>query len=278
MGSGGMSSGLGRGSYGAFGATTTSTSPQQQAQQPQIVSQPPKIVATVQQANTANNATFSATDTQDFHDLATGGRNYYMSQTFDIDTRVSIQNYLESNTEAGSLYSMSQNLNYNMAHGIPLTPNQQYVHDGLMEGMHNLGQNLNLYRYDHPGFVNNLLNNVGLNGNYQNYSDTQLKAALVGTQFGENKFLSTSYNDFRHAPSSNPFTDRAVKITYKAKADTQALMPGNGKGGQLGEVILAPSNGANMKIVDVRYTGKMARTQGTQSYNSKQIELVIEVG
>lgn len=276
MGSGGMSSGLSRGSYGSFGSTTTTT--QQQNVTPQILSQPTQQASTAQQAQNANNNTFSATDTQDYHQLTSGGRKYFQSQTFDYDTRAAIMNYLASGTEPGSLYSMSQNLNYNMAHGLPLTPNQQYVMEGLMDGMHNLGQNLILNRYDHPGFINTLLSKVGLGKNYQNYTESQLKNALVGTQFGENKFLSTSYNDFRHAPVNNPFTDRAVKITYKAKANVQALMPGNGTGGQLGEVILAPSKGANMKIVDIKYTGKMARTQGTQSHNSRQIEVIIEVG
>ena len=99
-------------------------------------------------------------------------------------------------------------------------------------------------------------------------------------QYGENKFLSTSYNDFKNAPASSQsvFNTRAVKITYHAAANVQAMMPGNGPGGQLGEVVLAPSGGSrNMKVVDVRYTGNSARQQGSRNMSLPQIEIVVEV-
>ena len=242
---------------------------------PQIMQQPPQIANTVQQANQQNNANFSAVDNSPFHQLV-GGRQYYLNQSLDIDSQIAIANYLSPTPENGTLYSMSQNMNYAMARGLKLTANQRYVRDGLMDAMHNLGQNVYLYRYDHDGMMNSLVNMAGLKGSYENYSTQQLKNALVGATFKEDKFLSTSYNDFRHAINPQVFTSRAVKIVYEAKAGTQAQMTGNGAGGALGEIVLAPSQ--QMRIKDVRYTGNTARRQGTQSYTQKQIEIVVEVG
>lgn len=45
-------------------------------------------------------------------------------------------------------------------------------------------------------------------------------------------------------------------------------------------MILAPTNGISNpggRIVDVKFTGKMARRQGTQNYNQPQIEITIEI-
>lgn len=244
----------------------------------QIQQQPPNILPNQQQAQQANNTAFPATDSQDYHDLV-GGKQYFLSQNLTIDQQLATMNYLADQPETGSLYAMSQNLNHAMSNNQPLTANQQFVHDNLMTAMHNLGQNLNLTRYDHAPFINRLLQQAGIaNADYENMNISQIKQALVGYSYGENKFLSTSYNNFRHAPSSNPFTNRAVKISYRASAGTQAMMPGNGPGGSLGEVLLAPSgNRQNFKVVDVRFTGNMARRKSTQSYTQRQIEIIVEV-
>lgn len=242
----------------------------------QMQTQPPNVVPTNQQAQQLNNATFSATDTQDYHDLF-GGRQYFQSQNLGIDARMAVINYLSDKPEPGSLYSMSQNMNQAMANGTTLTANQQYTRNNLMAAMHNLGYNLNLQRYDHAPFINKLLTDAGVkNADYTQMSAAQLKSFLVGHTYGENKFVSTSYNDFKNASASNPFTSRAVRIEYKAKAGTQAMMPGNGPGGQLGEIILAPNQ--TSKIVDVKYSGKKARAKGTQSYTLPQVTLVVEIG
>lgn len=243
----------------------------------QIQQQPPNIVANQQQAQQLNNTQFPGTDTSNFHDLM-GGRQYFLSQNLTIDQQLATMNYLADQPENGSLYSMSQNLNHAMSTKQQLTANQQFVHDNLMSAMHNLGQNLNLTRYDHAPFINKLLQQAGVpNADYEGMSISQIKQALVGHTYSEDKFLSTSHNDFRHAPAGNPFTNRAVKITYRAKAGAQAMMPGNGPGGSLGEILLAPSgNRKNFKVVDAKFTGKMARRKGTQSYTQRQIEIIVE--
>lgn len=243
------------------------------------------IQPTAQMAASANNAVFPSTDPNGFRDLK-NGRQYYTNQNLTIDQQISAINYLSPDTTRGSLYSMSQNMNYKLANGQKLTANEQYVYDNMMGSMHNLGQNTNLTRYDHPAMINNLLQQSGLTRSYENYTEAQLQKALVGVKYGENKLVSTSYNDFKNAPSASTFTSRGVKINYKAKASTQAMMPGDGYvnvGGRmvrnsLGEVVLADSGSRkNYEIIGVRYNGKMARRQGTQSYSMPQVEIDVLV-
>ena len=225
---------------------------------------------------------FADQDDAGYHQLY-NGRQYYAQQKLDATQQKAAANYLESKTEPGSLYSHSQNMNYMMATGQQLTGKYKQTYDGMMSAMHNIGYNLTLTRYDHPGMVNGLLQAVGAGSNYEKLSAAQIKKALVGKTLGENKFLSTSYNDFGNASQSMKatFTTRAVKINYKVKANTQAMMPGKGPGGDFGEIVLAPTNGKSNpggKITDVRLTGQMVRRQGTQSYNQPRIEIDIEIG
>ena len=220
--------------------------------------QSPQVVPTPQQAQNTNNITFSDTDNQPFHALQGGGRNYYTSQTFGIDTQLAIQDYLHDQPIAGSMYSPSQELNNNMEKGKPLTANQQYMAQSLLDGAHNLGQNLNLTHYGRVSIISNFARNAGLainQNNYGNLTDADLQQ-FVGTRHSVHKFMSTSYNDFRHAPKGNPFTDKAVKLNIQATAGTQGFMPGNGPGGQLGEMVIAPATTAhpqNFTIVGARF-------------------------
>ena len=94
--------------------------------------------------------------------------------------------------------------------------------------------------------------------------------------------VSTSYNNFKNAPQSSKdtFMNRAVRIEYKAKASTQAMMPGNGPGGRIAEVVIAPSAGRqNYKVVGVRYDSAVnVRQKGTNFLSSqKQLVLTVEV-
>ena len=113
----------------------------------QIQQTPPNRAATPQQAQQLNNSVFSDTDTADFHDLF-GGRQYFQKQNLDIDAQVAIVDYLDPNTERGSLYNMSQNMNHAISTGQKLTAQQRYVYDSMVDASHNLGYNLNLTRYD----------------------------------------------------------------------------------------------------------------------------------
>ena len=256
MGStGARKAGLGGGA-GAF-----VTSQQQQPQQPQ-----PTIVATPSQAQTANAATFSDTDDQDYHDLY-NGRQYYQSQTFNIDTQYAIQDYLSSAIDPddpSGMYSFSQRLNYDIEHGNKLDANEQFVVDSLNDGMHNLGYNINLTHYGRLSMIDGIGNATGVNvnsSNYANMSQAQLNQ-LVGKTFSIDRFVSTSYNNFKNAPNGGaPFTDKAVELRIKAPAKAQGLMPGNGPGGALGEIVLKP--GQNYKITGIQMPkGQMGRSGG----------------
>lgn len=225
---------------------------------------------------------FADYDDAGFHQLY-NGRQYYQQQKLTTTQLKAAGNYLESQPEPGSLYSHSQNMNYMMATGQKLTGKYKQTHDGIMSAMHNIGYNVTLTRYDHAPMVNGLLQAVGAGSNYEKMTAAQIKKALVGKTVSENKFLSASYNDFKNAPQNTKqiFDSRAVKINYKVKANTQAMMPGKGSGGDFGEIVLAPTNGtANKggKITDVRLTGQMVRRKGTQTYNQPRIEIDIEIG
>lgn len=273
----------GRGSSSGYG---------QQTQAPQVFQmqqQPPQIVATAQQAQAANSSVFSATDNAPFHDLY-GGQAYFQKQNLTIDQTLATMQYLRSDKEAGTQYSMSQNMNYlmmqNAAQGKPLTAgmnaNQLYTYRHMMASMHNLGYNVNLTRYDHGDFVNNLLRQAGGTKDFTQVSVAQLSRALVGKTYGEERMVSTSYNNFKNAPqgSKDVFMNRAVRIEYKAKASAQAMMPGNGPGGRIAEMVLAPSAGRqNYKIVGVRYDNAVnVRQKGTAHLSSqKQLVLTVEV-
>lgn len=224
---------------------------------------------------------FADHDNADYHNLHSG-RQYYQQQQLTAAQKKAADNYLESNPERNqpypnNLYSHSQNMNYKMANGEQLTGKYAQTHDDLMSSMHNLGYNVNLQRYDHAGMVNSLLQASGAGNNYEKMTQKQLERALVGKTVQENKFISTTYNDFKNAPqtSNDVFATRAVKINYRAPAHTQAMMPGRGPGGDLGELILAP--GQKGKIVGVRLTGQMVRRKGTQRYNQPRIEIDIEL-
>ena len=241
---------------------------------------PPKPAQPPKPTKNYDKRGFADYDDAEYHQLY-NGRQYYAQQKLSTQEQNAAANYLSANPEPGSLYSHCQNMNYKMATGQTLTGQYKKTHDGMMDAMHNIGYNVELTRYDHAGFVNGLLKSLGAGTNYENMSQASLKRALVGQTLNENKFLSTSYNNFKNAANASVFTSRAVKINYKVKANTQAMMPGKGPGGDFGEIVLAPTNGkANKggKITDIKFTGVMARRQGTQTYNQKQIEITIEIG
>lgn len=233
---------------------------------------------------------FRATDDSDFHDLY-GGREYYERQKLSEAERRAATNYIESETESGSLYSHSQNLNWlmmqNAARGLPVTTGmnekQLATYNGMMSAMHNLGYNVNLTRYDHDNFVNDLLSKAGVRSpDFTRMTEAQLRGALVGTRYGEERLITTTYNNFRNAPDETKrvFMNRAVRIEYRARAGTKAMMPGNGPGGRIGEVVMAPSGGReNFRVVDVRYDDTVrVRRKGMRSLSSqRQLVVVVEV-
>lgn len=220
---------------------------------------------------------FKDYDDADYHQLY-NGKGYYQQQQLNDPSKAglnqAIDTYIEAYPTPGSLYSPSQQLNHAMKTNQPLTKQQQQMRAELEGGMHNLGYNLTLTRYARNDYMENLSSIAGVKlDRFYNMKESDLQTALVGKSFSEAGFISTSYNNFAKAPNGGrPFTDKTVKINYKAPAKTQALMPRIGAGGDLGEIILAPDQ--NYRIVGVRFTGKKGRSQASY-YN--QIELDVEI-
>lgn len=271
-GKGTASTGTGTGMTGTI-ATGTAATPQTSPQGS------PQIVPTATQAQNANNANFDANNDQPY----TGQlRQYYQQQTFGIDTQIAIQDYLYDQPTDGS-WSPSQNMNYKMKYGkeSDMTPQEVFMRDAMLDGMHNLGYQMDLEHYGRISFITNFgklaqqlgrTTNAITANNYGNMSESDLQKAFNGMDFNYSAFMSTSANHFSHAPGANPFQDKAVKLNIKAPAHAQALMPGNGPGGALGEVVLAPNQ--NFRITNVRFTGKTGRS-GSSTY--KAVEFDIEL-
>lgn len=305
MGGTGQSSGKGRTSVSvatkAQNAPPTSSpppltqTPQQQPQQPAQAPAPapaPAQAPPPQRQGNVDALGFSDYDAADFHQLY-NGRGYFQQQKLTAAQQRGMDLYTDPNTEPGSLYNFQQNMNWAITHG-GMDSRQQALYDTVTGAMHNLGYNVNLTRYDHGNALDDMLTQAGLRGGHAGMSIAQLKKALVGRGFNDQRILSTSYNDFKNAQDPSVFTTREVKITYKARAGAQAMMPGRGKiplrgsgmtkGDDFGEMLLAPSNpktGSNhYRIVDVKYSGSKARPKGGwKGYLPlKQIEIVIEVG
>lgn len=256
----------------------------------QMQTAPPQIVPTAQQAQQANSAAFPDTDDAPFHDLY-GGAQYFQKQNLTADQINATIQYLRNDQERGTMYSMAQNMNWlmvqNAERGLPVTTgmnaNQLYTYRHMMAAMHNVGYNINLTRYDHGEFVDKLLASAGVTSRFSSLSESQLSKVLTGRQYSEERLISTSYNNFKNAPQAtkDTFLNRAVRIEYRAKASAQAMMPGNGPGGHIGEIVLSPSEGRqNYRIVGVKYDPNVGvRRKGTGWVDSsqKQLVLIVEV-
>lgn len=192
---------------------------------------------------------------------------YMAQQNFSAATQAAIQTYLQAHAVPGSLYSPSQILNNALRKGLPLTAAQKQMMAGLDAGMHDLGYNANMTRYDRIGYVERLLGGR----NYWQMSEQQVKNALIGKTYPDRAYVSASHNRFINAPAGNNFQDKAVEVRIHAKSTTKVLMPGTGPGGDFGEMILA--RGQNYKIVDV----KMPRGQTGRSGGSYYQKIVITV-
>lgn len=217
------------------------------------------------------------------HHQLYGRKAYFQRQQLTPAERQAANNYLEDYPERGSLYAHSQNMNYTLATQGPqaLTGKHLQTYNGLMSAQHNIGYNITATRYDHDGFINSLLQAAGINKDYAQCTEDELKRALIGKTVGTEAMTSFSVNDFANAPSSakQVFASRAVKINGNLSAGVQAVMPGIGPGGDQGEMIVGPTNGRHNKpgvIRDVRLTTQMTRRKGTQIYDRPRVEFDID--
>ena len=244
--------------------------------QGQLASQQPKTPPKPQKNYDSRG--FADSDDADYHQLY-NRKQYFQQQQLTPAQKKAADDYVNPDTEPGTLRNAAQNLNWAMVNGQTPTGKHKQIHDNMMDAMHNLGYNVTLTRYDHAGMLDSLLSSLGAGSDYTKLSLKQIQKALVGQTLGENKFISTTVNNFSKAPvdSQDLFTNRAVKINYKAKANVQGLLMPIGSGGDQGELVLAPTNGkANKapKITAVRSTGKTVyRTYTGRNYPQIEIDL-----
>lgn len=196
----------------------------------------------------------------------------YMAQqaAWSTATRQAVSEYLIPHAVAGSMYSPSQELNNSLRKGIRLTRAQQQMVVGLDAGMHDLGYNANMTRYDRIGYMKRLLGGR----DYTRMTEQQLKAALVGKTYQDDAYVSASHNRFINAPAGNSFQDKAVEIRIHAKSSTKVLMPGAGAGGDFGEMILG--RGQNFRIVDVKMPQGQRGRSGASYYQKVVVTVEVE--
>ena len=245
---------------------------------------------------------FAAHDSAEHHELYAGAE-YYKRQNLTDAEKEAMEFYTDPWREdasaapsADGLHSPSQDLNWALSNGIPLSAKQQEMYNRLMGAMHNTGYNITLNRYDHAAVVNDMLKSVGISKDATTMSVAELRDALVGMKYGESRFISGSANDFKNALGSDSrwdkavFLQRFVKITYKVDANVQSVMPGNfsqkdpysGKINRLHEQVIAPSRAGhpNYQVEDVRLSGAKAHPKGSfknENLYLNQIEIIVRV-
>lgn len=246
---------------------------------------------------------FKAHDDADYHDLY-GGKAYYDQQQLTLQQKNAAETYTDPQTEsslsnpaADGLHSPSQDLNWALVNGLPMSSEQEKMLEGMTSAMHNTGYNINLTRYDHAGFVNQILEGMGVkNADCTKMSVAELNSLLTGVKYGENKLVSGSYNNFAHALGSDSkwdkaaFMQRFVKISYKVDADVQSVMPGisskkdpiSGKKNDLGELVMGQSKpgNPNYEILGVKLSGAKAHPKGSyigHNMTLNQIEIIVRV-
>lgn len=212
---------------------------------------------TVNGISTGNFTALTDTYTKDLRDVVDG---LYTPSVLDA-----IKQYI-SKADTGNGYSMAQNLNYKLEHGLPLNANEKFMVKYMTQAMHNIGQDTILYRGAHS----DLLQNLGIK-DYTKLTQAQLQQSLIGAEFSNKGFTSTSYDK-----SKNPFYTgsqsggREVELVIKAPANSKMVFGAKSQA----EIVLARDT--KFRITGVRQTGRMA-TPRTASRPMPVVEVEVEV-
>ena len=175
-----------------------------------------------------------------------------------------IKQYI-SKADTGNGYSMAQNLNHKLNNDLPLNANEKFMVKYMSQAMHNIGQDTILYRGAHS----DILERLGIK-DYTKLSGAQLQQALVGAEFSNKGFTSTSYDR-----SKNPFYTgavsggREVEMVIKAPASSKMVFGAKSQS----EIILAQNT--KFRITGARYTGRMA-TPRTSATAMPVVEIEVE--
>lgn len=163
-------------------------------------------------------------------------------------------------------YSPSQNMNYKLDTGQPLTAKEQRMLDGMEQMQAPLAHDTVLHRGAHQ----NVLEALGVK-NYHTMSQGQLQKALVGLEWTTKSLSSTSYDKKKSPFLSGPLAGgREVVMKINAAKGTKATMVNPSQA----EVVLGRNT--NWRITSVRYTGATAYPRAARR-QLPVVELEIDV-
>lgn len=182
-----------------------------------------------------------------------------MDDNYEPDVVSAIKLYISAADANGDGFSYAQNLNYKLDNGKPLDPTEKYIDDFIGQGMHDIGQNANLFRACHD----DVLQACGIS-DYSKMTESQLQSKLVGTTFKTKSYMSTSYDrkksPFYHGNSSSGVSGgREVYMNIKAKGDTKVVFGAK----KQAEMII--NKGTNFRITGIHYDGSYATPRGKGS-------------
>ena len=216
-----------------------------------------------------NYTAFSDQDAQNLRDIQDSA--YNGSVTAAVKMYISGQPGTPAANVDGQGHSLSQTLNYlleqgydvnnmtaaqvNQAIGVRIDgrtlASMQYSDAYMAAGAHAIGKDTLLTRAAHATV---LQQEFGLS-NWNNMTEAQLKARLVGATTTNKAYLSTSYDASKSpflSSSSGIAGGREVIYRIKTPSSTKVLLGNKAQA----EVIIA--KGQNMRITDAGFTGKTA--------------------
>lgn len=196
--------------------------------------------------------------------------------TQDIMTKYILKQYGRADQQTGG-FSRSQNLNNKLQEsGGDLTKakfdqTEKKMVKYMDKAMHPLKSDTLLVRGDHAIHPSGsgLMQRLGV-ANYQNMTQAQLNAALVGKTWTEHKYLSTSYDVTKNVfLNGNQSGGRSLVWNIKAKAGTGYVQARADQA----EYVLA--RGGQYRITGARFTG--ANVYPRAGGSLKQIVIDVEV-
>lgn len=186
-----------------------------------------------------------------FPDLTPAQQNLLLQAQRQRQTQprlLAIRDYTDPRPQANG-YAMSQNANYALENGLPLTRAQQTMVNNLRGLMGPIGTQTTLYRADHD----NVLRQLGVS-NYATMTQAQLQNALVGQTWTSKGLTSTSHNTRQNPfwPGNYMGGGREVQMRIHTSKTTKVALVQRSQA----EVVL--DTGTNFRVTGVRLTNRWA--------------------
>lgn len=240
--------------------------PQQAQQQPQPAPQPqpqPKVSAAADYDSINwDNLQFRELTQQEYDDIYKNNRDRYTG-----NVKMAKKMYEADVTVPGTTQSYSQNMNHQINAGLKLSADSKFMQKYLTQAMHPIGQSCTMTRLAHETMLNQFIKQAGLRGTYENYTESQLKSALVGGEFS-----MKSFGSFSTSSNANPFKSLGSReLIIKARtAPSTKVVSGARK---QHEVITG--QGQRARVTDIKFTNKTAYTASGKS--KPVVELYVDL-